>query len=202
MIEILAKQFRRPDGLLGRLAGKIMLFENRRINRWTIDLLNIKPGDYLLEIGFGPGYAIKEIFRRHHNVKIDGIDVSVSMTKEAEKRNSKNAEEGRLQLYSGDVSDFKQDLYRYDKVFSVNNYPLWKNPKKELIRIHHLMKDGGTIAITVQPREEDASREKALSHAIEIEQALFHAGFRSISVKFKKIRPQLTVCVTAHCKKN
>jgi cyclopropane fatty-acyl-phospholipid synthase-like methyltransferase len=160
LLETLAKQFRKPDGILGRIAGLVMFFENRKINRWTIDRLAIQPGDYILEIGFGPGYAIEEMFQQHQNLKVDGIDLSETMLAAAYARNKKAAQRGRLKLYQGTIEEFHQQLYRYDKVISVNNYPLWKNKKKSLIRIHQLMKEGGKIAITVQPREEDASREK------------------------------------------
>jgi cyclopropane fatty-acyl-phospholipid synthase-like methyltransferase len=201
MLETLAKQFRKPGGLLGRLAGKIMFFENRKINLWTIDRLTIKPGDYILEVGFGPGYAIEEMLQKQGNLKIDGIDVSETMVRTAQARNEKAVHKGKLKLYQKAIEDYNQKQYRYDKVISVNNYPLWKNKKKSLDRIHQLMKDGGKIAITVQPREEDASREKTYAHAFQIEQGLLYAGFRNISVHFKKVKPELTVCVTAVCSK-
>lgn len=201
MLETLAKQFRKPEGILGRLAGMVMFFENRKINRWTIDRIAVQPGDYILEVGFGPGYAIEELLKRYRNLKIDGLDVSETMLSTARSKNERAVESGRLKLYQGEIEDFSQNRSQYDKVFSVNNYPLWKNKKKSLIRIHQMMKDGGRIAITVQPREEDASREKTFAHAVQIEQDLFYAGFRDISVKFKKVKPELTVCVSGVCKK-
>lgn len=202
MLGALAKQFRNPDGLLGRFAGLVMFFENRKINRWTIDRVGIQPGDHILEVGFGPGYAIEEMFQRYGNLKVDGIDLSETMLHAALAKNEQAARSGTLRLFHGDVADFRENLSHYNKVISVNNYPLWKNKRKSLIRIHQMMHNGGKIAITVQPREEDASREKTFSHAVQIEQDLFYAGFREISVQFKKVRPQLTVCVTAICKKN
>ena len=50
------RQFRRPTGLLGRLAGWIMANRPSNIerNRWTVDLLRVQPADHVLEIGFGP----------------------------------------------------------------------------------------------------------------------------------------------------
>lgn len=45
MFELLAKQFEKPEGIFGKLAGKIMYFENRKINKWTIRKLNIKRRD-------------------------------------------------------------------------------------------------------------------------------------------------------------
>ncbi|RFU66410.1 class I SAM-dependent methyltransferase [Peribacillus saganii] len=201
MLEAFAKQFCKPEGMLGKLAGKIMAVENRKINRWTLGRLGIMPGDYVLEIGFGPGFSLEEICRKEKNVMVDGVDVSDTMVETAAKRNEAAIENGDLRLYKGDVFTLKQQCHQYDKVLSVNNYPLWEKHEESLTRIHQLMKDGGRIAITVQPREEDATPEKTMALGIKIEQDLFNAGFRDISVKFKKVRPMLTVCVTAECKK-
>jgi hypothetical protein len=57
LVTIAHRQFRRPTGLLGRLAGWIMANRPSNIerNRWTVDLLNVQPSDHVLEIGFGPG---------------------------------------------------------------------------------------------------------------------------------------------------
>lgn len=201
MLEILAKQFRKPEGLLGRIVGRIMSFDNRKINTWTLNRLQIKPGDIILEIGFGPGAAIEDMFKRQRNLRIDGIDLSHDMLKVASTRNLDALKKKKLRLFEGDLLEIEEDFYQYDKVVSVNNYPLWKDKQSTLKRIYQLMKNNGVIAITVQPREEDASRKKTFAHAHEIEQALYLAGFRNISVKFKKIAPELTVCVTAVCKK-
>ncbi len=56
----LVAQFRQPRGLPGQLAGLVMAMRpsNRARNRWTVELLDLQPGDRLLEIGFGPGLAI------------------------------------------------------------------------------------------------------------------------------------------------
>jgi hypothetical protein len=49
----LIKQFGRPSGFVGRLAGWSMARRpsNRQRNQWTVDLLRLTPGDRVLEIG-------------------------------------------------------------------------------------------------------------------------------------------------------
>ncbi len=196
-MEIMDRQFERPRGILGKLAGIIMNLENRKINKWTIQHLKPKTGDIILEIGYGPGYAIKKLVDSKKGVVLHGIDLSANMEKMAAKKNSEAVEKGNVQLYSGDISEFTGSC-QYDKVYTVNNYPLWEKKENSLQRIHHLLKDGGKIVITVQPREDDADAAKTRKLGKIIHKDLERAGFHSIDIHFKKVRPVLTVCVTAY----
>lgn len=54
--DLLMRMFGRPRGLLGRLGGRIMARTNENCGAWAIDLLEIRPDDRVLEVGFGPGY--------------------------------------------------------------------------------------------------------------------------------------------------
>ncbi|MBT2757101.1 methyltransferase domain-containing protein [Mesobacillus foraminis] len=197
MFNLLARQFEKPDGLLGKITGLIMFLENRKINRWSIKRLHIKKGDRILEIGYGPGYAVKEIMESTRKVTLDGIDLSESMKKTAEKRNQCYIREGKVKLYSGDISSY-QPNHLYNKVLSVNNYPLWEKTNQSLKRIYHMMAAGGQITLTVQPREEGAGAQTARDLGESMTRDLTEAGFRNISVAFKKVRPVLTVSVSAH----
>jgi hypothetical protein len=57
----IVSQFRQPHGFLGQIAGLIIANRpsNLERNNWTVDLLDLKPTDNVLEIGFGPGIALK-----------------------------------------------------------------------------------------------------------------------------------------------
>ncbi|HEX9401806.1 MAG TPA: hypothetical protein VF912_16975 [Anaeromyxobacter sp.] len=56
----LVRQFGKPSGLLGTIAGLIMRARpsNRERNVRTLVLLDIRPEDHVLEVGFGPGLAV------------------------------------------------------------------------------------------------------------------------------------------------
>lgn len=191
-----SEQFEKPEGVLGQVAGKIMSIENKAINEWTLDLLSMQPGDWVLEVGFGPGFAIEAAGGRFGSIKIDGVDVSETMKKAAATRNQSLIRAGRLRLFTEDIAEFNTSE-RYDKVFSVNNYPLWPNRRKGLAVLHRLMKQNGKIAITVQPREEEADDEKTKHLARLISRELEAAGFLGAAIHYKDVRPVLTVCVTA-----
>ena len=53
-------QFGFPRGPLGHIAGLVMAFANRGANRLVIELLDVQPEDYVLEVGCGPGAALAD----------------------------------------------------------------------------------------------------------------------------------------------
>ncbi len=56
----IVRQFGKPSGALGVVAGLVMRLRasNRLRNARTVDLLEIRPEDRVLEVGFGPGLAV------------------------------------------------------------------------------------------------------------------------------------------------
>jgi hypothetical protein len=55
----LAAQLHEPRGLVGRLVGTAMRLVNRAPNRLALEALALGSGDTVLELGFGPGEAIR-----------------------------------------------------------------------------------------------------------------------------------------------
>jgi hypothetical protein len=50
---ILMHLFGRPQGILGRLGGIIMARTNEDCGTWVTELLEVRPNDGVLEVGFG-----------------------------------------------------------------------------------------------------------------------------------------------------
>ncbi|CAM4006467.1 SAM-dependent methyltransferase [Mesobacillus thioparans] len=196
MIESIAKQFEKPKGILGKLAGTVMYFENRKINRWSLNKLLVQKNDRILEIGYGPGYGIKTLMSNYKTILVDGIDLSTKMKDEATRRNKRWIETGQVQLTAGDVADYHPD-HCYNKMISVNNYPLWDKPLLSLRRLYKLLEVGGRIVLTVQPREEGSTDETARQLGKQMKEDLLNSGFQNPEISFLKVRPVLTVCVTA-----
>jgi cyclopropane fatty-acyl-phospholipid synthase-like methyltransferase len=196
MIDSMAKQFEKPKGILGKLAGTIMYFENRKINKWSIKKLQIQKRDRILEIGYGPGYGIKTMMSNYRLITVDGVDLSEKMLDEATKRNKEWIAAGKVYLSTGDVVHFKPD-HHYNKIISVNNYPLWEKPLTSLKHLYHLMDRKGRIVLTVQPREEGSTDKTARELGEKMKNDLLQTGFKRPDVSYIKVRPVLTVCVTA-----
>src|SRR4030095_13095473 len=84
LIRAVVTQFVRPHGFAGRLAGWEMSLRpsDRKRNRWAVALLDVQPQDNILEIGFGPGLAIRELARRATDGFVLGIDHSEVMVRQ------------------------------------------------------------------------------------------------------------------------
>lgn len=193
MINAISKRFSRPKGLIGVIAGYIMAAENKTLNKWTIDQLTLKRHDVVLEVGYGPGYSLKQMLKREPTVKIDGIDASGVMKKQAERK----VKQRSVRLMKGGIETVPLPSAYYDKVLSVNNYTIWNDRQKGVNHIYQALKPGGKTAISMQPREADASPEKTKAFAKQIYADLYAAGFEDIEIQFKYITPELSVCVTA-----
>jgi SAM-dependent methyltransferase len=94
-------QFAHPEGWVGSLVGTIMAVKNRKRNAWAIALMDLEPGDHVLEIGYGPGQAIKEVAKLVPNGTVFGIDASETMRTQASRRNAAGIRAGMIFLRYG-----------------------------------------------------------------------------------------------------
>ena len=116
-------QFRHPRGVAGWLAGWAMALRssNRQRNVWAVGLLGVEPTDRVLEIGFGPGIAIRELSRRATQGLVCGIDHSAVMVRQATRRNAEAVRAGRVVLRLGAAEYLPAFAEPFDKVLAVNN---------------------------------------------------------------------------------
>ncbi|MFC7373539.1 class I SAM-dependent methyltransferase [Fictibacillus iocasae] len=191
------RKFEKPTGLVGKLTGRYMAFENRRLNKWTTSLLNIQDGESIVEIGYGPGKGIEYICRKFPTCHVTGYDISADMKKHAESRNEQFVKEGRVVLYDFAVALANENSGTYDKAYSVNSIFIWKDPVGDLQTVKNWLKDGGSIAITLQPHEKGADDVTAEENGKLISLYLKQAGFKSITVHTKEMKPVNAVTVTA-----
>ena len=87
MFESFGKQLRKPSGYYGRMVSRIMNRRNKLFYERIIRELDIKSGEKVFEIGYGPGLGINMIATTITDCSISGIDFSELMYREAFKRN-------------------------------------------------------------------------------------------------------------------
>ena len=189
-------QFHRPRGLAGLVVGWEMALRpsNRRRNHWAVSLLDVQPTDHLLEIGVGPGIAIREAARRATRGHVVGIDHSAEMVRQATRRNHAAVRAGRVELRQAAVDVLPPFNWIFDKVLVVNSLGFWPGPVNRLVEIRSLMRDGGVIAIVSQPRCPGATSEHTDRAEREIGQQLQAAGFGDIRSERLGLDPPVT-CV-------
>ena len=177
-------QFARPTGLSGRVVGWIMASRasNRRRNIWTVSLLDVQRDDRVLEVGFGPGIAVREISRLAVEGYVCGLDHSDEMLRQATRRNAAAIRTGRVDLRLGSVDCLPVFAEPFDKVLAVNAIMFWDQTIDRLEELRRVMRPGGRIAITHQPRGPGATDATAAARGAEIAAALTRAGFSDVSV--------------------
>ena len=129
MMTHIYRQFERPHGALGALAGFVMSHRpsNKERNRWTVDLIAPKPEARVLEIGCGPGLALTAMCDRVSNGRVVGLDHSPLMLAQAANRNARAIEEGRLQLHLGGLDALAELSGNFDAVYSINVAMFWRD---------------------------------------------------------------------------
>jgi ubiquinone/menaquinone biosynthesis C-methylase UbiE len=169
---------------------------NRQRNAWAVSLLDVQPTDRVLEVGFGPGIAIRELSRCAPEGCVYGVDHSEVMMRHAGRRNAEGVRDGRVDLRLGSVEDLPKFDAPFDKLLSVNSIGFWDDPVQRLAELRRLLRAGGRIAIAVQPRGPGATDETSTRRGREIAGALVKAEFSDVHVETLRLRPPV-VCAVA-----
>ena len=167
---------------------------NRKRNAWAVSLMGVQPSDRVLEIGFGPGLAVREIARRATHGEVVGIDWSAVMHAQAARRNAAAISAGRVHLILASVEDAPPFNGTFDKILAVNNMGMWPEPALRLEELAGRLRSGGLIAIVSQPRVPGATAETTATAALEIAGLLEAAGFTAIRVETLDLDPPVA-CV-------
>jgi ubiquinone/menaquinone biosynthesis C-methylase UbiE len=188
-------QFGRPTGFWGRAAGLLMAHRssNRRRNAWAVSLLEVRPNDRVLEIGFGPGLAILELSRIAHAGHVCGIDHSEQMLRQARRRNADGIARGVVDLRLGSVDALPVFDAPFDKILAVNTVLFWDEPDARLEQLRRLLRPAGLIAVAHQPRGPGASDETAAANGREMAALLESAGLSEVRLETLRLKPAV-VC--------
>jgi ubiquinone/menaquinone biosynthesis C-methylase UbiE len=160
----------------------------------VVDLLNVRPTDRVLEVGFGPGIAIRELSRRANEGRVFGLDHSNEMLRQATKRNAPAIRAGLVDLRLGSAEHLPAFEAPLNKVLAVNNMGMWPDPDRVLKELRALMSNGGRIAIVSQPRCPGATSETTRRVGRDVAERLRLAGFVDIRSEILALSPPV-VCV-------
>jgi SAM-dependent methyltransferase len=192
----LRAQFGQPTGVFGDLVGRIMARTPSNLERidWTISLLDVKPTDRVLEVGMGPGVAVELVSALASQGYVVGVDHSDVMVRQARRRNARAAKKGTVELRLGSASHLPAFSEPFDKIFTINSVHFWSDPVDCLTQLRKLLKPGGLIAVTLQPRSRGATDATAEECGREMRANLQRAGFSQLSVEIRSMRPVAAAC--------
>ena len=117
---------------------------------WTVDLLDLRPTDDVLEIGCGAGHAVALVCQRLERGTITAIDRSPIMVRRARERNRGCIEAGRARVEQQALIDASFER-QFRKVFAINVNAFWTAPALSLAALKRLLYPQGAAYLTYEP---------------------------------------------------
>lgn len=142
-------QFGRPTGLLGRLAGCLMSKADQD-DRWVVELLEVRPEDRVLEVGFGPGVAIGLLAERATAGLVAGVDPSEVMVRQARGRNRAAGRAGRIELRRGSAEALPWPDGHFTRACAIHTLYFWPSVEAGLRELHRVLAPGGRLVLAVR----------------------------------------------------
>jgi len=187
MFESLGKQLRKPSGFYGRIVSQMMNRRNKISYKRMIEDLEIKSGEKVFEIGYGPGLGINMIAKAIPDCTICGIDFSELMYQQALKRNKKFVESGIVQLQFGDFLTQDLSIGKYDKVFCLNVIYFWADLHLAFSKVYSILNNGGVFSIFMTQKSELDTLSFTSTfnkYSVEnVESELKNAGFQAVKYR-------------------
>jgi cyclopropane fatty-acyl-phospholipid synthase-like methyltransferase len=118
---------------------------------WAVELLDVRPGDRILEIGCGPGLAVPLVCARLDGGHLTAIDRSPTAIERARHRNAEHVAAGKARFVCLDLAAAGELGERYDKVFAVNVNLFWaRRPDAELQVVRGLLAADATLSLVFE----------------------------------------------------
>lgn len=136
-----------------RFAGR---FE-RRYNDAGLRLLDLRPGELVLELGYGTGASLEQIARMiGPDGHAAGVDISEGMRDVAEARLETAGLADRVDLYVGDAAGLPFDDGIFDAVFTAFTLELFDTPEipEVLGEVGRVLRPGGRLGVVAMATSE------------------------------------------------
>lgn len=149
----LARQFARPRGFAGRwIFGAWLDRVSRGMNAQALRLLDVRPADRVLEVGFGGGSLLAAMLRAGAG-EVIGVDVSDEMVTRGRQRFRREIAAGLVRILKASVESLPVEDCAADKACSLNSIYFWKDPAAGLGEIARTLRPGGTLVLGLEAPE-------------------------------------------------
>lgn len=147
-LQNIASQLSKPDGEAGIQMGEMMNTTNIAMTIDSINQLNLKDFDTVLEIGHGNCGHLKYFLNQANDLSYTGLEISSLMSEESQKINTPFLSENvQFLLYDGMKLPFEAS--QFDAIFTVNTIYFWKEPQEFFKEIFRVLNANGKLLITM-----------------------------------------------------
>jgi SAM-dependent methyltransferase len=150
---VLGCQLRNPRGVTGSIVGWLMAWINDEPNRLAVDALDPRPGQTVLELGFGPGWGLRTIAARTRGTRVYGVDHSMRMLEQATRINEVAVSRGRMVLVQGPFSPLPWIDEMFDRILLVNVAYFLDSDGRDISEAYRVLRSGGRLVVYVTARE-------------------------------------------------
>ena len=149
----LARQFARPRGIAGRwIFGAWLDRTSEGMNALALRLLDIRPQDRVLEVGFGGGGLFRSILAARPAAAL-GVDISQEMVARACRRFRRELCEGRARIQLGSAERLPVEDAAIDKACSLNSIYFWTDPAAAMQEFARVLRPGGVLLLGLEAPE-------------------------------------------------
>ncbi|SCK57088.1 class I SAM-dependent methyltransferase [Streptomyces sp. WMMB 322] len=113
----------------------------------VLELLEVRPGHAVLEIGYGPGALVRLLAARTGAAAIRGLDPTPGMRRAATRTSRAAVRQGRVALGLGTAQDTGEAGRSADRLVCVNNIALWPDLETGVREVHRVLRPGGPAVI-------------------------------------------------------
>jgi SAM-dependent methyltransferase len=185
----IARQGRKPSGLLGQVVARVMAKETADVNDFALELLQLQPADAVLEIGCGHGDTLAKAAKAACCGFLCGIDFSPTMHRHSMRQHRRLVAEKRMEFHLGNSDRLPFPDASFDKVFAVHTIYFWNTPLDHLTEARRVLKSGGRLVLGFRPAEDARFRATYPSEVYhirpeaEIAQLATDAGFEAVQLR-------------------
>ncbi len=150
------EDIRKSYGRLSKFYGLLEDKFEQGLREKGLELLSVREGETVLEVGVGTGVSLREIARAVGTTgKAYGIDVTPEMLGRAEKRLRKEGLADRVELYEGDARAMPYKDDTFDAVDMAATLELFDTPDipRVLGEIKRVLKPGGRLGVASLSKE-------------------------------------------------
>lgn len=144
---LVSRGFALPRGILGRLGGLLMARGNQAASSEIAALLDIRPGEEILEVGYGPGVLLRHLAEHTPAARITGVDPSPVMRDMARRRCTAAIAAGRADPLPGTAARTGLPAAAFEHVVSVNNVLFWGDLPAGFAELRRVLRPGGSLTV-------------------------------------------------------
>lgn len=169
-----------------------MAVVNRQSNRTAIEALHLAPGDTILELGSGPGSAVKMIAAMSPKGCVLGIDHSMTMLAQAVRNNRCVVRDGRVCLLCARFEALPCRTDSIDKILAV--HVVYFADADAIREAKRVLRPGGKIVVLAMDRHamQNCKFARTKTHRLfdrdDLTSLLLNGGFAKDTITVSTIR--------------